>query len=128
MTKRLAVPSETVKQYLKAATSSHEMGAAGYVYTDGGKTILWLPKWNDDEDDVRTLVHETFHLVYSVLHKSNNMGREEEAQAYQMEYLFGNIRTELNRIRKRHVSKNKLTKARRRRHASSAKASRGEAR
>jgi len=60
-------------------------------------SILWLKNW--DKNNWRCyeiLIHELFHAVYGILGKDKGMLDEEEALAYQQEYLFGEIRRKLN--------------------------------
>ena len=70
--------------------------SAGFVFHHNGRSLLWLPRWKNTGEDILTLIHETNHLIHYVLNKDKGMGNETEAQAYQQEYLFKNIRGRLN--------------------------------
>lgn len=75
-------------------------GKNGFVWSYEGWTLLSFPHWKGTWDDIETLVHECFHLVVAQLAKSKAFVRstddiEEEGMAYQLEYLFRNIRIRL---------------------------------
>jgi hypothetical protein len=69
----------------------------------GRVSILWLREWKDKWPDYETLLHEIFHLVIVILgdHRGMLAAREseifyeDEAMAYQMEYLFRQCRRKL---------------------------------
>ena len=79
---------------------------AGFFWWFSGKTIrttiLWLNDWEDDWPHYETLIHELFHGIISVLGKERGMIQdneiEEEAMAYQLEFLFKNCRRELQKL------------------------------
>jgi len=73
-----------------------------YVWTpsDTGCTLLWLPSWRGDFEDLDTLVHETNHLVYDIS-RDKGFEDEPEIQAYQQAYLFSGILEKLTIRRKR---------------------------
>lgn len=70
---------------------------SGYVryLTDKGFTFMWLKPFEDTWDFWETLIHELSHLVDFVLTEQKRMGKETEARAYHLEYLFREIRREL---------------------------------
>lgn len=78
----------------------------GFVFTIGGKSVLWLRNWKKDDEHLGTLVHETAHLIYLILGKNKGMEEETEAQSYQQEFLFNNIQKRLTKV----FSKKKLDK------------------
>lgn len=73
----------------------------GIWFTKTGFSIMYLPKYEGSWSDIETLVHECFHLVINQLGKSKMLINhstqtvEEEALAYQQEYLWKNIRYKL---------------------------------
>ena len=66
-------------------------------------SILWLGDWKDDWEHYDILLHELFHAIIIVLgnHRGMLVAREseifyeDEAMAYQLEYLFGQCRRKL---------------------------------
>ena len=63
------------------------------IMLDGGQTILWLKKWDNDSKDWGILVHETLHAVQFLFNRIN-LGHSEdswEAFAYQQQYIFEQI-------------------------------------
>jgi len=68
--------------------------ASAWVWLRQGRTMLWFPEWKNDWEHYNTLLHETNHLVYHII-RDKGMTNEIEAQAYQHEYLFDNIRRRL---------------------------------
>jgi hypothetical protein len=72
-----------------------DTNASGRCVFDEGRSILWLPSWSNTWEDYDTLIHEIVHLIYRCLCCNKNMGDEDEAQAYQTEYLFRKIRLRL---------------------------------
>ena len=60
-----------------------------------GATILSLKDWSNDWKHWDCLVHESTHLVHEILGHQKNMMDEDEARAYQIEYLFREIRRKL---------------------------------
>lgn len=61
-------------------------------------TLLWFPTWKNDWQHWDSLLHETYHLVYFGLLEQRLMNKEEDAFAYQQEYLFREIRRTLWKI------------------------------
>lgn len=80
-------------------------GFRGLVITDRAKTLLVLSKWDGGWEYLEVLIHEIHHLVYMVMVKNKMMEDEMEAQAYQQEYMFRQIRQKLNK--KLEILKNK---------------------
>ena len=74
---------------------------AGGVWSCHGSTLLYLPSWNGSWNNYETLMHECFHLIIAGLGKGklfiNEGSIEEEGMAYQLEYLFRNIRIKLQK-------------------------------
>jgi hypothetical protein len=73
-----------------------EGGASGFVWYEDGYTILWLNDWVNKWHYHDTLMHECLHLIQFGLIEARGFEGENEAQAYQLEYLVRNIRTNLN--------------------------------
>jgi hypothetical protein len=84
--------------------------ASGRTLFDEGRSILWLPEWRRDWEHYETLMHEVWHLVHRTLVVNKSMEMEDEAQAYQLEYWFHNIREKLE---KRYDARKKARKAKR---------------
>lgn len=100
--KQMHLNKEIIQEFDKSGKDKDDIelikGANAFCWLDEhGRSVLSFVKWDGSWVDYDTLVHETYHLVYSILHKHKNMKKEEEACAYQMEYLFRNIRKKLNR-------------------------------
>lgn len=74
----------------------------GWVFLHDGKTIMGLKPFEDTWTYWETLLHEVAHLVHNVLGKDRCMMDEDEARAYQQEFLFREIRRKLqNRYHKK---------------------------
>lgn len=86
-------PKQLRRIFKKEAASS----TSGRCLFDEGRSLLWLPSWKNDWENWETLMHEIVHLIHRCLCINKCMGEEDEAQAYQMEYLFHNLRLELGR-------------------------------
>lgn len=61
----------------------------------GGYTLMWLKPFEDCWEFWETLIHELSHLVDFVLSDQKRMAKETEARAYQIEYLFRQVRRKL---------------------------------
>jgi hypothetical protein len=68
-----------------------------------GATVLWMNGFDNDFEDMCTIVHETNHLVYDIS-RDKGFRDEPEIQAYQQEYLFRNIIAELQKRQKKFKS------------------------
>jgi hypothetical protein len=66
-----------------------------FVLTKDGKTLLYLRYFEDAWDWYEVLMHEIHHLVHFVIAEQRQMADEPDAQAYQFEYLFKNIRRKI---------------------------------
>jgi hypothetical protein len=73
-------------------------GCAGACVFDQGRSLLYFPRWYNCWDNWETLLHECYHLVYRICMKNKGMENEDEAIAYQLEYLFRNIRLKLKSL------------------------------
>jgi hypothetical protein len=100
--------SEDFPRLLRA--SPMKKNAAGRTIFDEGRSILWLPEWDQDWEHYETLLHECWHLVHRVLVVNKCMDMEDEAQAYQLEYWFHFIR---ERLDKHYATKHRLRKPKR---------------
>lgn len=69
-------------------------GLVGSCISENGKAIVWLRKWEKDNESISILVHELHHLVNGLLKPKNIY--DEETFAYQIEYLTKNILDKLN--------------------------------
>jgi len=78
-------------------TNEERVKASGLTMFDEGRAILWLPEWRKDWEHFETLLHECWHLVHRTLLVNKCMKMEDEAQAYQLEYWFHNIRLKLEK-------------------------------
>ena len=99
------------EDFARKLRASPEMpNAAGRTMFDGGRSILWLPDWGQDWEHYETLLHECWHLVHRALVVNKCMDMEDEAQAYQLEYWFHNLR---ERLDKHYATKRGLRKPKR---------------
>lgn len=89
--------SDFAEQLRQSFKDDEDGPPSGRCVFDEGRSMLWLPSWKDDWENWETLMHEIVHLIHRVLCINKFMSKEDEAQAYQMEYLFRNLRTELHR-------------------------------
>lgn len=90
--KRMA-PNDTVflKEFEKIEDPI-ENGANGAIFVKDGKTVLMMRPFVDEWSFWETMIHETAHLVHNVLGRSRGMMDEDEARAYQQQYLFKTMR------------------------------------
>lgn len=89
--------SEDFPRRLRATFENKDIkDAAGRTLFDQGRSILYLCHWENTWEDYETLLHECWHLVHHTLVVNKHMGMEDEAQAYQLEYWFHNIRERLD--------------------------------
>lgn len=89
--------SDFTEQLRQSFKDDEDDPPSGRCVFDEGRSMLWLPSWKDDWENWETLMHEIVHLIHRGLCINKFMSKEDEAQAYQMEYLFRNLRTELHR-------------------------------
>ena len=69
----------------------------GFVLVnDDGTSFLWLKEFKNKWKYYETLMHELHHLVF-IIFGNKLMESEMEAQAYQFEYLFREIRKNLTK-------------------------------
>jgi hypothetical protein len=75
---------------------------AAFVWTPSntGCTLLWMSEFLGNDEDMFTLVHETNHLLYDIS-RDKGFQNEAEINAYQQEYLFKQIWTELKKRKKK---------------------------
>lgn len=66
-----------------------------YTVSRDGRTLLWMPAYEDCWEYWETLIHEINHLIDFVLVERKRMSPETEAKSYQFEYLFRSIRRKL---------------------------------
>ena len=92
-----------------SAQISDDGNSTGYVYHLKGKTVLFLQEPPSEWRHWETLVHETYHLV-SLVFSDKSMNDEEEASAYQQQFLFRAIR---RRLQERYFPKKKPIKRKR---------------
>ncbi|MGA2886348.1 MAG: hypothetical protein ABSE80_14600 [Halobacteriota archaeon] len=107
--KRNGVKPDLIERFERKADPSSTAAAFTWTPPGFGVTILWMNSWVGDDEDLNTLVHETNHLLYDIS-RDKGFTNEPEVQAYQQEYLFKNIRKELERRRKKFVIKSNRTK------------------
>jgi hypothetical protein len=62
--------------------------------------ILYLREWVRDWHSYETLLHEIVHAVQYIFEDCRGLWSENEAVAYQIEYLFRSIRRKLDRVDK----------------------------
>ena len=89
-----------VLKFLKEVKGDYDTANQGRgmcIFDDEtNRSILYLREFHDTWEWYEVLLHECFHVV-SFMAKAKNMKTEEEAQAYQLEYLFHNIRRSLQK-------------------------------
>lgn len=104
--KQKGLNPEAIKEFVdgvEMATKSFHGKQGGVWSTDSGWSILFLPSWEGSWNDIETLVHECFHLTINMLGRGKMMINcssgtiEEEAIAYNQEYLWRNIRRRLEK-------------------------------
>lgn len=66
-----------------------------FVWHNDGTTLLYFPEWKNNWNHWDTLIHEISHLIDFVMVGGKRMSDETEGKAYQMEYLFREIRRKL---------------------------------
>ena len=67
------------------------------LWFNSGASVLWFPDWKRNWGHISTLIHELYHAVHRILHKDKKMADEDEACAYQLEFLFKEIRRKLDK-------------------------------
>lgn len=63
-----------------------------------GASLLWLCEWKNNWEQIEILVHEVHHAVQAILGRHRNMMQEDEALAYQQQFLFREIRRKLQKL------------------------------
>jgi hypothetical protein len=105
--RKTKTPEEIIEEYKNSDCEVAAKEADGFVYDfQNSATILWLKKYDPkDWSTFDTMVHEIVHLIQKAMMEMRGMEKEYEAQAYQVEYLFKNIR---NKINKEYERRNKV--------------------
>lgn len=86
------------KEKIEKTILNKDRGLA--ITTTSGQSILWLRQYKKDNkswEDIEVLLHEIHHLIDSVSFQKG-FDDECEAKAYQLEYLFRNIRHKINGV------------------------------
>lgn len=65
------------------------------IRDDEPYTFLWMGEYNDNWDYWGLLIHECCHLIHARIMRHRQMWSEDEAIAYQMEYMFQSIRRKI---------------------------------
>ncbi len=93
--KRLKITKEVSGDFIARKLEFLDMiestSAHLWVFTNG-QTLLYFPNWKHDWEHWDTLLHEICHAVHHTLGKHKRMMYEDEAKAYQIEFLFREIR------------------------------------
>lgn len=89
---------EFLKNDTSLKTNISNNNYKGYAIGYNTKSILLLKEYKNDWKCFDIILHEIHHLVYIILGQERDMKNEMEAQAYQFEYLFKNIRQKLNKV------------------------------
>lgn len=109
--KDILVKAGTKKEILDEFDDSDCKEAAnsslGFVMDfTNGSSLLWLDSFDANKwSDFDVIVHEIMHLVQKCMIETRGMEKEYEAQAYQLEYLFKNIRNNLIKRYEKHERK-----------------------
>lgn len=87
---------QTIKNFENEIPKLNKLYQGGCAITcvSGNTTCLILRNYEDTWSYWETLMHECYHLVYHVFGR-NLMSTEEEAFAYQLEFMFRSIRRKL---------------------------------
>lgn len=96
--KHLRLKSEAIEAFRKEEKEIRARiteGCNGLFWSNEGRSLLWLREWTGDWQCYETLLHELYHGISAILHKNKGMIYEEEACAYQQEFLFREIRRKI---------------------------------
>lgn len=102
--KRFEIKKDVIETWQSDIESTRKVMSdsnTGAVWFKDGLSLLWLPDFKDDWKHLETIIHECFHLVIGILGREKMMVNfssntiEEEAMAYQHEFLFRSIRRKL---------------------------------
>lgn len=69
----------------------------GLSWVCGSKSILIFKDWKNDTKHLGLLTHELYHLIFAIMHRQKGMATENEACAYQISYLFREIKDKLKK-------------------------------
>ncbi len=97
--KKIGISEDNIKEVVEDREKIEPsiQKASGFVWTSGGKSMLWLEKYDKESMDSQcTLVHEIVHLIYDILIKYRGVHAGDEAVAYQFEYLYKQIKLKLD--------------------------------
>jgi len=72
-----------------------QVGGLAHIDHQNSTSIIMFLTWKNDWPNWDSLNHEIAHVVHGILGKDKNMMDEDEARAYQHEYLFKEIRRKL---------------------------------
>jgi hypothetical protein len=93
--KKLKLNKKTIEAFSEHKKEYDEKWMNGdytaFVWKHDSRTLLWFLHWKNDWQHWDTLIHEVSHLVHDVF-KEKEMADEDEAIAYQTEFLFREIR------------------------------------
>lgn len=98
--RRIKSPAEMAVRFLERTADfdkhiRNNSDTISKVFYDEGRSILSFADWKNDWQHWDYLVHEITHLVHNILGHYKNMMDEDEARAYQTEFLFIEIRRKL---------------------------------
>ena len=101
--RRIKAKIGIAENFVKAKTDIEEyinrrgdaVGGLTHIDYEHATTVLILPSWENEWKYLDVLVHEITHMVHAILGKCLNMMDEDEARAYQTEFLFKEIRKKL---------------------------------
>lgn len=104
--KKLKLSKDVIREFDKEKKEHDEKWLTddnnGMMWFNDGRSVLWFKDWKHDWGHIDTLIHECYHAVHNILHKQKNMKDEEEACAYQLEYLVRSIRRKLKPYNNEH--------------------------
>ena len=103
--KRLNIKEKVKELWIQDHNMTSDIFAnkSGGIWKNSGFTLLFLPKLEDTWDLYETILHECFHLVIYQLGQQrmfiNDTTKtiEEEGLAYQIEFLFREIRRKIQK-------------------------------
>ena len=85
------------KEHIENFTGKGDKGFE--MMNEKGQILLYLKEFKDNWETYEVLLHEVCHIVQDLFDQRGMVG-EKEAFAYELEYLFRNIRKLLNHLNK----------------------------
>ena len=95
--KKIHTRIEIAKDWVRDTPMINDVMGNGNAlfWNSSGASVLWLKDWKDDWVHYDTIAHELIHALQAIMIKDKRMGGEDEAMAYQFEFLFREIRRKI---------------------------------